>query len=142
MAETATAIRSLVIDESASPLPVRFTLRPKIWYATEFIGDEFEGELLSYSAIRVDQVIALTTGKRRFQLHFFHANYPEGVRDKVLVLETIERGQSFMLARSLEHNPTRLLLIYEMSWEWLRTHLSVVRPEDDVNVQQWLSRNA
>lgn len=131
----------MIIEEPNSDSADRFTLRAGNWYATEFIGDEFGGELRNYSPIRVDRVIPLSTGKRRFQLHFYHANYPDGVCDKVYTLETIERGKSFMLARSTEDDPARLLLIYEMSWDWLRTHFSVSRPDDELDVQEWLVRN-
>lgn len=84
----------------------------------------------------------MSTGRRQFQLQFYHANYPEGVRDKLVTLETIERGTSFMLGRSTEHDPTHLLLISEMSWEWLLRHFSVARPDDELDVQRWLDENA
>ena len=73
----------------------RFTLIPGHWYAVEFIGDEFSvaDDFRSHSAIRVDSVITAPGGQRCFDLSFYHANYPEGVRDKVYTLQTVEAGQ-------------------------------------------------
>jgi len=118
----------------------RFTLESDKWYACEFIGDEFSEDRCSYSPIRVDETEPLGSGARRFRLSFYHANYPEGVRDKRYVLETIERGTSFILARSTDHEPARLLQIYEIDWSWLTRHFPSIelRPDD---IQQWLSRN-
>lgn len=90
----------------------RFTLTPSKWYAVEFIGDEFstEKECRSYSPIRVDRITPVKGGHRHFDLSFYHANYPEGVRDKVYTLQTLERGEHFILVRSAGHSPVRLLL--------------------------------
>jgi len=108
-------------DQSACQ---RFTLRPGHWYAAELIGDEFSAtdDFRSYSAIRVDSVVPVKSGHRHFDLGFYHTNYPEGVRDKTYSLQTLERGESFILARSLDHTPSRILLIYNISWPWLRLH--------------------
>ena len=83
----------------------RLTLQPRLWYAAELIGEEFGGEIRSYSAIRVDEV--RPRGGCRFSLGFYHARYPEGVRDKSCELETIERTATFILSRSREHSPSR-----------------------------------
>ena len=37
----------------------------------------------------------------------------------------IERPATFLLARSLDHDPAGLLLIYRISWEWLEKHSDV-----------------
>lgn len=117
----------------------RFDLKPGRWYAAEFLGEEFGSEIRSYSPIRVDEV--KPKGGRRFSLAFYHANYPEGVRDKVYELETIERNATFILARSREHSPVRLMLIYSVNSAWLRQHFgAAVSGSDDV--QAWLTGNA
>ena len=51
------------------------------------------------------------------QVDFYHANYPEGVRDKTYTLENIECGSGFLLAKSVEHDPVRFVIIYDMSWQ-------------------------
>jgi hypothetical protein len=114
-------------------------LEPRHWYAAELIGEEFGTEIRSYSPIRVDEV--RPSGGRRFSLAFYHANYPEGVRDKVYELETIERTASFILARSREHNPSRLMLIYPITSVWLREHFGAT-VSDGEDVEAWLARNA
>jgi hypothetical protein len=122
----------------------RFTLLPGQWYAAEFIGDEFcaAAEFRSHSAIRVDAVAPARSGHRHFDLSFYHANYPEGVRDKVYSLQTLERGAQFILARSADHTPARFLLIYDISWPWLRSHFGVQQPSDSDDITRWLSNHA
>lgn len=122
----------------------RFTLLPGGWYAAEFIGDEFSSseEFRSHSAIRVDSVAPAQSGQRRFELSFYHANYPEGVRDKVYTLQTLERGEYFILARSVDHTPARLLFIYDISWLWLRSHFGIEHPSHTDDISRWLSNHA
>jgi hypothetical protein len=117
----------------------RFHLEPRRWYAAELIGEEFGSEIRSYSPIRVDEI--RPKGGRRFSLAFYHASYPEGVRDKVYQLETIERSATFILARSREHSPTRLMLIYFITSAWLCEHFGASVSESE-DVQAWLARNA
>lgn len=117
---------------------MRYTLQPKRWYACEFIGDEFAGDRCAYSPIRVNNFETLGAGQ--FRLSFYHANYPEGVRDKAYKLVTIERGIRFLLARSAEHKPTRILLIYDIDSEWLRRHFQGLSFEK-TDIQLWLDRN-
>lgn len=131
-------------DVQDTPPTTRFTLRAGKWYAAEFIGDEFSPgyELRSYSAIRVDAIEPSRSGQRRFHLSFYHANYPQGVRDKRYSLQTIERSGQFILTRSSEHTPTRLLLIYNISWSWLRSHFGVEQSDDSSDIGRWLSIHA
>ena len=115
----------------------RFTLTPGRWYAAEFIGAEFGNSIRSCSPIRIDAVKPKKAGQRQFILQFYHGNYPEGVRDKEYTLTTIERSLTFLLARSLDHDPARLLLVYEISWKWLTQYGDLERPEGD-DIQQYL----
>ena len=119
----------------------RFQINEGLWYACEFIRDEFSEDCCSYSPIRVAEIKPLKSGSRRFSLNFYHANYPEGVRDKCYTLQTIERGESFILARSIEHDPVRLLQIYEIDGAWMRRHFPDFYSDPSDDVQQWLSRN-
>ena len=118
---------------------MRFTLREKRWYACELVGDEFTDDLCSYSPIKVLKVEPHHSGNRKFSLSFYHANYPEGVRDKHYTLVTLERGHRFILAKSLDHNPPRILQIYEIDAQWVRRHFSAHPTEP---IQQWLDRHA
>ena len=79
---------------------------------------------------------------RRLSLAFYHANYPEGVRDKTYILTTIQRGQHFILALCPDSQPDRLLLIYAITGTWVKEHFnpSFDAPEDSIG--GWLERNA
>lgn len=118
----------------------RFTFTPGCWYAAELIGDEFGQDLRSLSPIRVDRVTPMKAGSRCFELAFYHANYPESVRDKVYRLQTLERARHFLLALSTEHTPHRVLLFHDIDSDWLRRHFGITVPEGQV-VHEWLDRN-
>lgn len=120
----------------------RFNLREKRWYAAEFLGDEFGAtyEFRSYSPIHVHSLKPLKSGKRQFQLNFYHAFYPEGVRAKSYQLETIERGEGFILCRSTTHQPPRLMIIYEIDAAWVRNHCQMSFPENELSLQDWLTK--
>lgn len=124
------------------PAAERFTLHPGKWYAAEIIGDEFGEELRSYSPLRIDDIAPSGSGQRQFTLSFYHANYPEGVRNKVYTLQTVERAAWYLLARSTTHHPTRMLLISEISWDWMRAHFDTARPIDNPDIDRWLSNHA
>ncbi len=117
-----------------------FTLTPGRWYALEMVGDEFSPVLRHLSPIRVDAVSPKHIGERVFDLWFYHANYPAGVRTKMYTLQTLERGEQFLLAKSLYHAPPRLLLVYELTAEWLREHFRVELPAWS-DVDTWLNRH-
>lgn len=116
---------------------MRFTLHTDRWYACELIGDDFTIDKCSYSPIRVDDFKPLHTGRRHFRLRFYHANYPSGVNDKEYDLETLERGSTFILARSLTHAPRRILLIYDIDADWLERHFPGLAPAKK-GVQEYL----
>lgn len=118
---------------------MRFKLEPDRWYACEIIGDEFDGDKCSYSPVKVLNIKPLVRGNRTLVLEFYHANYPEGVRDKAYTLQTIERGDTFFLARSLDHDPVRILQFYDIDAEWLIRHFPGLRP-DRQDAQGWLNR--
>lgn len=120
----------------------RFTLQPRRWYSCQFIGDEFDSDQvgsISYSAIKIHDLIPSKNGGRVFKLEFYHANSPEGVRDKSYTLQTIERGETYILARAVDHHPVRILRICEVTMEWLLTHFGVDVGEG-VDLQEYLER--
>lgn len=104
------------------------------------IGDEFGDTIRSYSPIRVKRVEALGTGSGDLRLDFFHANYPPGVQQKSYRLRVVERQTRFLLARSLDHAPTRLLLIYEATHEWLKLHFGLSAEEPGMDVQVFMEQ--
>lgn len=120
-----------------------FPLIPGRWYACEFIGDDFKNseDRCSYSPIRIDSVEPPDTEDGVFLLRFYHANYPEGVRDKVYKLKVLERGDSFMIAESLDDRPLRILQIYDIDSAWISRHFPEVEVSID-DVQEWLNRHS
>lgn len=110
----------------------------------QWIGDDFTDGSIGALPIRVDGLIPARTGQRRFGLRFYHANYPEGVRDKTYSLLTIERSVRFMLARRMEKGVQNVqyLFIHDVTWPWLKRHFGVGpvgdAPED---IEDWLRRN-
>lgn len=121
----------------------RLTLERGRWYACEFIGDEFDIDKCHYSPIKVLDIRAGGRGVRGFTLDFYHAAYPEGVRDKVYDLRMIERGRTVLLAKSIDHDPSRILQIYDVSTDWLIRHCNVeIGRPNDADPQAWLDFNA
>ena len=123
----------------ASPMQL-FTLVPRRWYAAELIGDAFGDSVRSYSPIRVDGIKPLGTGSGELLLDFFHANYPEGVRSKSYRLQVLERQTRFVLARSLDHTPTQLLLVYEPTWDWLKRHFDLANEDPNIDLQIFMEQ--
>lgn len=115
---------------------MRFTLERGKWYACELIGDEFSEDKCSYSPIKIYEISPSDKGERTFKLNFHHANYPEGVQNKEYALRTIERGRTYLLAKSFNHSPVRYLLIYDIDRDWVKRHFSVNYPAKDI--QEWL----
>lgn len=118
-----------------------FTLRIGQWYACELIGDEFDWgtDLRSYSPIRIDGLKPLEKGERSFELEFFHWNSLEGVQQKIYRLQILENGKRYILSRSLGHESTRVLLIYDIDREWIHRHFPAVREDSEV-FWKWLGR--
>ena len=54
---------------------MRITLELRRWYACEFVRDEFEDDLCSYSPIKILAINPLKNGSRMLKLDFYHANY-------------------------------------------------------------------
>lgn len=105
----------------------RFTLEAGQWYAMEMLGDFFhctaweEKDYRTYSPIKVLGVSPNGKGNRTYRLSFYHSNYPEGVQGKEYVMETLERGEHYILAKS-DHEPTRILYITAITYEWIEIH--------------------
>ncbi len=116
-----------------------FTLAPERWYACELIGDAFDQDRCSYSAIRVLDLHPGRSGPGTLDLAFYHANYPEGVRDKDYRLAVIARTERLLLARSLTHQPARFLQLYDIDWDWLARHFGI--QEAPMDVQHCLNEN-
>ena len=107
------------------------------WYAAEFLGDSLVRSGHRYSPIYVYEITPLKTGKRIFELSFFHVNYPEGVQDKLYRLQTLHAGEEYVLSRSVEHDPERFVLVYDIDAAWLKDHFDITIPRTE-SAATWL----
>jgi hypothetical protein len=108
---------------------MRFTLERDNWYAMEIISPEFGADVRAYSPVKVYGVSPYGGGKRRFELEFFHANYPAGVQQKTYVVETIGRKKNYLLGRVIDSE--RIILIFALTEEWLDKHFSIPPGSDE-----------
>ena len=105
----------------------RLKIESGTWYACTFFGDDMAGydETLggySFSPILVIELNPLKTGQSKFQLKFFHANYPEGVNTKEYECVKLGHGRTFVLAQSDHGSAGRYLIIKEITPEWALLH--------------------
>ena len=104
-------------------MKARFTLQAGQWFAAEIFGDFFAEftDKRDRTPIRILSLRPGQKGDRTFELDFYHASYPEGVRDKSYTLQTLHRGENFILAKS-DHVPPRMMLIHNIDAAWLLRH--------------------
>jgi hypothetical protein len=128
-----------IVDNATKGFPVI----PGRWYACEIMGDFFKNweDRRSYSPIRIDGIEPSAIEDGIFLLRVYHANYPEGVRDKVYKLKVLERGDSYMIAKSLDHTPARILQVYDIDAAWISRHFPEVEVIID-DVQEWLNTHS
>jgi hypothetical protein len=119
---------------------MRFSLAVGRWYALEMIGNEFGPPLRHYGLIRVKAIRPTHTGPRVFELQFDHANDPEGMRTERDTLLVLEHGERFLFAKSSHHTPPRLLLVYDITAEWLWQHVGMELPAE-CDVDEWLNHH-
>ena len=99
----------------------RFTLHHRQWYAMELI---WPNAARDYSPIWLAALHPLGAGDGRLEIEFYHANYPEGVRDKRYALRVLRRANGYLLAERTDESPAerRLVLIEPITTAWLRHH--------------------
>ncbi|MFC0444222.1 hypothetical protein ACFOD1_02800 [Pseudidiomarina halophila] len=139
--ETCELHEELVLNAEEEKVMDRLSLENGEWYAMEIIGDEFGREVRHYSPIKIISVKPLKSGKSFFTMQFYHANYPEGVRNKAYTLKTIQRCENFLLAKKNGSSTMRYLLIFELSVEWFEKHFPGKLKKGE-RIVDWLERNA
>lgn len=104
----------------------RFTLQPRQWYAMECL---FPDAHRHYSPIWIKAVMPQSGLDGRIDLEFYHANYPEGVRDKLYALRTLRRTSAYFLAEAFgpPEPDRRLILLEAITPTWLRAHFPELR---------------
>jgi hypothetical protein len=118
---------------------VIYRMQENTWYAAEILEDGLIHGGHRYSPIRVEQVTPLKTGNRIFELRFFHANYPAGVQDKTYRLQTVHAGEEYILARSVDGDPPRFMLIHDIRSDWMRKHFQIELTDGEAP-EDWLNR--
>jgi hypothetical protein len=88
-----------------------------------------------YAPIWIEEVKPMQSGKGLLEVAFWDANYPAGVRDKVYRLRVLRREAGFILAERQDYEPKELVVISEMTGEWVRHHFRETPVGD---VQAWL----
>jgi len=124
------------------PKQRRFTLERGKWYAADFIADDVPSSMeggYGYSPIYVLGISPNKSGKRLFDLKFYHANYPAGVNDKEYSLKTVHRGNTYILAHTTNHKSIRFLCIHDLTEKWMRKHFDI---DPQKTVEDFFKRNA
>lgn len=105
---------------------VRFTIEARKWYAMECLLSGEDGLERHFSPIRVEELASLKTGQGEFELAFFHAGYPVGVRDKRYRLRTLKRSTGYLVADRLDDELRSMtIIIHDLSRAWLKQHFCI-----------------
>jgi hypothetical protein len=109
-----------------------FVLQPRTWYAMEYV---FPSAQRHYSPIWAREITLLKTGSGMLRLQFFHANYPEGVQDKVYDLQIAHRFDTHLVALHREDGISLATVILEpITKLWFTQHLPNTRLADSPSV--------
>ncbi|PLX22905.1 MAG: hypothetical protein C0600_16110 [Ignavibacteria bacterium] len=95
-----------------------------------------------YSPIRIEELVPQKTGQGEFELAFYHAGYPAGVRDKRYRLRTLNRSTCYLVAQRLDDPaPHMTIIFHDLSREWLKEHFCI-NVEEDETIDDILERIA
>jgi hypothetical protein len=100
--------------------PSLFTIEPRRWYAMQIWLDG----IYDLSPVRIYNVRPLKSGANELELEFYHASYPEGVRDKNYWLRILFRAKTYLLAHSTGHDDNRCVWIGNLTADWLKPHIT------------------
>lgn len=104
----------------------RFTLRSDTWYTMEFHianGSAYEHWL---SAVKVYSIAPKGSGAGIFDLSFYHADYPAGVRDKIYTLRTLLRSEAYIIAERLGEKDRQMsVILFDLQPEWLKRYYNI-----------------
>jgi hypothetical protein len=79
-----------------------------------------------YSPVKIERVTPKGSGAGEFDLEFYHAAYPAGVRNKVYPLRTLSRTRTFILAAHLDEPDRQMtVLLHALAPEWLKMHFNI-----------------
>ena len=110
----------------------RFKLTSGRWYACRISENDGGEKFVDYTPIKILSVDRVD-GERSLELYFYHATYPEGVRDKQYQLSILSESSERLVAESRLHHPIRAIEIEEISSKWLRDHFPDVTPRGDLH---------
>lgn len=109
----------------------RLTLRPRHWYAMNYFAGTMHW--MHVSPIWIFSVTGRKFGNGELAMEFFHANYSEGVQNKVYDLRVLRRTPGFLCAEVNSGNDEArpAVIITELTLEWLSMHWPSMRPTGD-----------
>ena len=116
-----TLSQSSLADPASSAL--RFTLERGSWYGlTMYPG---YGSEPYHSPIRIDELVPL--GQRRFKLRFLNLGYAQGVQNFQIVLSTLRRVESHLVAAV--EGSDRTYVIMALTPGWMSANLDNVKSQ-------------
>ena len=81
-----------------------------------------------FSPIWVKAIIQQPGLEGRLDIEFYHANYSEGVRDKLYLLRVARRTEGYLLAEvGAKTQDRRLVVIEAITRDWLQRHFPNLR---------------
>ncbi len=134
-------IGALKVNNREEREEVVFIPEEEEWYAMEIFGDDFHGVFtgeMDYSPIKV--ITFEEAEGYYFNLVFYHAWYPAGVQGKKYTIEVIQTGEHYILARSVDHDPVRVLRIYNIDKHWIKRYAGK-SPDPRIDLSEWLDLN-
>jgi len=106
-----------------------FTISPRTWYAMEYVFPSAERH---FSPIWVQEITPLKAGTGMLRLQLFHANYPEGVQDKLYELKVVQRFAGYLVAlRRHDGVPDATVLLEPITRKWVGQHFPNLRLRED-----------
>ena len=92
----------------------------------------FPSAVRHFSPIWVEEITPLKTGVGMLRLRLFHANYPEGVQDKVYDLRVVQRFDGHLLAlRRSDGREDATVILESITREWFVHHFPNLRLRHD-----------
>lgn len=115
----------------------KFSIKIRFWYAMEYLGANASDSTHHFSPIYIQSIHQQNTGASRLDIEFFHANYPQGVQNKLYKVKVLDRTESFIVAKRVDVVED-VLIIHELSWDWMKQHFVDFRLPDG-NIQKVLT---
>ena len=99
------------------------SLRARHWYAMLLI---WPSGGVDASPVWLFEAPVVPKGRKPFELHFWHLNYPDGVQEKHFQLKKLRHDAGILVAEEAgSSSQKRLLLVSEITDAWLRQFFQI-----------------